>query len=234
MDNHHQIEKYLHTKRNAWKDTTLKSVRATLNKVSPILNGDPNLLWEYMDQSGMKSYSRVTTWTRVIGFWDFISDSNPYKKFRKDKARFFKNSYVRKQLGITYEEAIKKIKEIPEEKIKKKALQIIYNGLRFEESNNIQKGWVKGKGEKCRRVFIEVDTVNLNYRYFYDKLKKYTGLKPHDLRKLAATRYAEAGMKEADILKVFGWSSIVTAQYYLQPKKDSELKSMMEDVIYGK
>lgn len=48
------------------------------------------------------------------------------------------------------------------------------------------------------------------------------------LRKLYATKLIEKGCKEADLLKIMGWSHIATAAYYLQPKNDKEIMQLTE------
>jgi hypothetical protein len=41
----------------------------------------------------------------------------------------------------------------------------------------------------------------------------------------------DQGVKEADLLKIMGWSSIVTASSYLQSKKEGELGLFIKNAI---
>ena len=57
------------------------------------------------------------------------------------------------------------------------------------------------------------------------------GLKPHSLRKLLATKLSRSNMTYTDICAIFGWSSLATAQKYLQPLKEDQLKQKMKEIL---
>lgn len=229
------IKEYIVSKRYVWAATTLKTASARLNALSEVINNSANELWEYMEQKGMKPYSRVTTWTIVVKFTDWAIESgkvnfkeNNYAVFRKEKGRFFKNAYSRKSIDIDYKEAKSKIDSLPDSLAKDNAIALLNTGMRVSEIKTYKDGMVLGKGGKVRKVFgLNEKSLNVTpYHILYRELKKI-GMTPHMLRKFAATRFAQAGMKEADLLKVFGWSNIQTASFYLQSKKDDELEAII-------
>lgn len=230
---------YLDSKKGAWAESTLRSEEHRLNGLLPHLNGDAPALWKAL--ASLKPYSRVTAFTRACSFYSFliakghVAGPNVYDAFREENARLFKNAYQPKALSISFEEAKRRIAEIKDEAIRNRALRLLSGGLRFTESATLQDGHVVGKGGKRRRVFCQETTGDVytgSYQTFFRALKK-VGLKPHDLRKLCATKLVEAGLKEADLMKVMGWNSIITAKSYLQPKLDDELADVFKAAIHG-
>ena len=233
----HQINSYIESKVGAWAPSTLSSEKARLMAVKGFLDKNPQELWNYCELNKTKSYSRVTLFTRVI---DFLSLNNielciKYKEFRKNNSRLFKNCYKRKVVSITFDEAINRIKGIRDKQVKLKALQLINSGMRYTESMIIVDGKITGKGNKDRDVFAPAIFKKVCFGKSYSTLLrqlKLVGLTPHMLRKLFATKAVEIGMKEADLLKIMGWESIITAQYYLQPKDNDSINEMLKDNLW--
>lgn len=226
------IEQYIESKRLAWSPTTIRSEKYRLLSLMPYLISDnPVDLWTHLTTLG--SYSRVTYWTRSVDFWNWLKGNghriglNPYEKFRKENARLFKHAYDRRLPTLTFQEAVDKVSKLPDGGARNLALQILGSGTRFCEA--IQgSDQVIGKGAKPRSVYrpeTEGGTFTGSYQSFRRALKA-CGLKPHDLRKLCATRLADAGLTETDLLKVMGWTSMETAKFYLSPKKDDELRAV--------
>lgn len=240
--NKEHLAAYLEHKKYSWADSTKISARARLGKLLPILDADPITLWKYMDDIQMKPYSRSTTWIQVIGFIDYLittkavdglAGKNNYTIFKHEKSRYFKHAYERVEVNVSFEEAKARLMSITNEAIRTKALSLLYTGMRYTESKTLDdKGYIIGKGGKRRKVYgpLQKLTGVCSYDMLYRNLKKLQ-LTPHKLRKLAATKFAEAGMKEADLLKVFGWSSMETASKYLQPKRDCELSELINGAI---
>lgn len=234
------IKAYLESKKNSWSETTLRSEASRLSAVGHLLNGNPQILLDHL--ATQKPYTRLTTWTRVTAYWAWLVQEglepgpNPYEKFRRDNARLFKNSYQRKDVPLTYEQAKEAIGKIEDEAIRCRALQILYTGLRVSEATqpiDKENSVIVGKGSKLRPVYgpkVEGKNYEGSYSTFRRALKQ-VGLRPHDLRKLFATKLVEAGFREADLLKIMGWSSIMTAQYYLQPKKDEDIREVLAKVL---
>lgn len=221
----------------AWAPTTLKSERYRLYGVVEHLTGDASHLWAYLENN-YKPYGRTTIWTRVVGFWQWTLDNNyntgenVYATFRRKNARLFKNTYQTKKPALTFKEAAALIKALPNSGDRALAMQILGSGERYSESIQRIGNEVVGKGSK-RRTTYRPGTTESNRSSSYASFRralKAIGLKPHDLRKLCATRLVEGGMNEADLMEVMGWSSIVTAKSYLQPKKEEQLKKMFSQI----
>jgi integrase len=194
------------------------------------LNGDPVKLWNELGKRAMRPYSRVTTWAQVATFWDWLSPGqNPYTEYRRRNRNLFKGAYEKRRVGVSYEEAKEKIAKIADEQTRRHAEHILGTGVRWCES--VQEGdTVVGKGGKRRRIYSQAGhspSFDKSYRTFLRRLKKHTGLKPHDLRALFATRLAESGAKAPDLMAVMGWASIKTAACYLQPRQENELADLV-------
>jgi integrase len=222
------VEMYLAKKQLAWANTTWKTETVKLRAIAPLINGKAEALYKYLS-SDRKPYTVLGMFNRVIEIWDLVDrNENPYRKFKEDNARLFKNCYVRKDIGVTFEEAKERISRIPRVETREKAMDLLCTGMRWSESFTEKDGKIVGKGNKVRTVFRKHPPAQftLSKETFYKDLKKQ-GLTPHMLRKLCATEVANKGGKEADLLKIFGWSNIATAGYYLQSKKDEALLDMM-------
>jgi len=233
-----QICKYIESKKGAWSEATLNTTKHSLLSWYEVITGDPVLLFENLRD--LKPYSVVTTWTRVVGFWDWHSpNSNPYRTYRTQNKQVFKSQYFPKQIKLSFSEIRTRVSLIQDTEVRTKAEELLYSGMRYSESFTISaEGVVKGKGGKYRKIFLppgfpKTSPTSLSYQKVYRELKQ-VGLTPHMLRKAAATRFAGAGMKEADLLKVMGWNSMETAKFYLQPKQDNELSSIISGSYNGK
>jgi integrase len=226
------VETYLEQKRLSWNELTFRTESARLRAIADKINGKVTDLFDYL-HSTKKPYTFVSMWNRVVEIWDlFDRTNNPYRQFKLANQRLFKNYYSRKELGITFKEAVALIKSMDDKEAQAKAMDLIRTGLRYGESQTEDNGYVLGKGGKIRKVFRSTPKAEYTKAYytFYRKLKE-VGLTPHMLRKLCATELASKDFKEADLLKVFGWNSIQTAQYYLQPKQDKEILSVMGALV---
>jgi integrase len=225
------IDKYIKYHALSWSYTTQKSERSRLLRLVPYLTGNPELLWNAIQDRG--AYTRVTTWTRVTAFWDWLiqerhKNHNPYDKWRTKHANLFKNSYVKERLEITYEEAKARLNTISDPSIRRRAFEILGSAQRYSESD--QEGEeITGKGSKPRpnlRPELSGPSFDKSYHTFYRALKK-VGLKPHTLRKLALTRLVDKGATAYDLMEVAGWSSIQTASSYIQPRETNRLKELL-------
>lgn len=234
------IQAYLDDKILAWSPNTLRSEKGRLKAIINVLDGDPVKLWKAIEDR--KPYTRVTIWTRVCDFWKFLVDKgikqgNEYEQFRQKNQKAFKNTYQPRRPECGFEDAVRRIRLISNDSVRKLALQAIGSGTRWAET--IQRdNEVIGKGSKLRAVYrpeIEGSDKSISYST-YRRALRGVNLTPHDLRKLFASKLVEEGAKEADLLKLMGWTSITTAKYYLQPKRDAELKELVGGIheqIYG-
>ena len=230
------IEAYIKDKEFAWAPTTLRSESYRLSSLNLVLDGDPHRLWEHLQS--LSSYSRITTWTRVCAFWEWmimtgrISGPNSYKQWRAKNARMFKNVYNPTHPKLTFKEAVEKVNQLQGQEIRTLALQILGEGTRWSECQREGSGPIIGKSATARpryRPTLEGAAFTGNYQSFRRALRR-VGLKPHDLRKLCATRLVQEGLREQDLLKVMGWTSMETAKFYLAPKADAELRDVFNRI----
>lgn len=231
----HLIDNYIDAHANAWTAATQRSERFRLYAVADALDGSPEKLWEAAQ--ALAPSSRATLVVRASAFWQWLIDeghvsgSNKYAAWRRKNRRLFVNAYKRRRVGMTYDEAKARIEAIGDEAVRLRALRILGSGCRWSESCQ-EKEIVEGKGGKVRRLYypggVAGDGFDRSYSTFIRRLKALTGLRPHDLRALAATRAGERGARAADLMEIFGWSDIKTAAFYLQPQREEELKQIME------
>lgn len=229
-----QIEAYIESKKYAWSPTTLKSERARLMAISYMLSFPPHHFYEQLVSQDYKPYTIKTTMQRVAEYKAFTGDSS-FKTFIKDHARLFRNSYTKVKVPMTFEVAAHKLAGLQNEVIRNIASLMLQTGMRVHEALKYDgSGRVVGKGGKLRPVYTSRAYSNpgrsCTYQHVYRALQN-VGLKPHDLRKLAATRLAESGFKEADLMEVMGWNSIQTASSYLQPTSEALLKERVQGVL---
>jgi integrase len=232
------IDKYLESKKLAWSPSTLRSESARLRALrEALVDGSPAKLWEAMERSGMAPYSRCTTWTRVVQLVDWAAGAgllrlpggvNPFKTWRNENARLFKNAYVRQHPELTFEDAEKRVRALRPD-VARRALEILYSALRYAESDTHDGKSVVGKGGLERKVYVpEVGgpAYELSYSTFVRHLKA-AGLKPHDLRKLAAMRIVEQGANEFELCEIMGWTSLAPAMSYIKANK-SRVQALMQ------
>jgi len=235
------IERYIDSNALAWAPSTIASEKRRLLAVKASLCGSAPRLWDRV--RCLAPYSRLTVFVRAISFQDWrieqgYASSNEYRTFKKKNARLFKHVYSPKKPEISYEEGIKRIKQIRNEQSVRTALYLIKTGLRYHELFTRQGGQVgegdervRGKGGKVRRVFGGEGNVQGRYRgrirnsngerewAKYHNLYRHlngVGLKPHDLRKIFLSRLVEQGATPFELCEIAGWSSINTASSYIQ------------------
>jgi integrase len=228
------IERYIKEKTLAWSPATLQSEERRLKALSKALNGNPKRLWKELEIRGIAPYTRVTTWTRVVDFWNWMLANghkrgpNKYLLFRQNNKRAFQNAYVRSTPELGYDEAKRLIEGLREEDIRSQALALLDGGLRFKESLSIQNGTVEGKGGKRRTVFVDDQAFNRSRYSTLLRRLRALGLKPHTLRKIMATELARKGLHEADLCEFFGWASFDTAKSYIAPIEQERLKAAVK------
>jgi len=227
------INKYIEAHTLAWTEATIRAERSRLNSVAYSLNGDPLKLWAAIEKKA--PYTRLTTWIRVINFWEWLIESelmtgkNNYKLWRQTNARQFKHVYERKTPQVGYLRAERLIHKIQDKEVRNKCLQLLRGGLRYSESFTVdEQGYVTGKGGKKRKAFVGPCGYKRSHSYLSRTLMAVAGLTPHMLRKIRATDLAKRGMKEADLCQAFGWSSFETAKCYIAPMKEKEMEEMFK------
>jgi len=229
-----QVEQYITSKALAWSPATRRSELARLRKALPSVSSTSPLETYNALKDKLAPYSLKTLFIRLGQLAQHVDgDAAGYKRFMRDHALLFKNAYTRRNVDVTYEAALALIDEALTGPEQQAAKLMLSTGLRIHEALKYDgTGSVVGKGSKLRPVFSS-ERVSAPTSYFriYRKLAK-VGLKPHDLRKLAATRLAASGeLTEADLMEVMGWSNITTASSYLQPTKRSLLSEKVNRLL---
>ena len=235
-----QVNQYIKSKQGSWAATSTRSESSRLHTILAFLSmTDAEKLYSQLAAAGKLPYTIKTTFIRVGDFFEYCypSHPNPYKDLLKRDSKRFKNAYIPERLAVNFNDAKEKISEMKDERCRKLAYFILHSGLRAREAlsySGSDSGWVMGKGARMRRVFnselAPVRNEGVTYLTFYRSLRA-VGLKPHTLRKLAATEMAKGGLKEADLLHVMGWSSMQTASIYLQPTNDAALESRLQQIM---
>jgi integrase len=230
------VEQYINDHSKAWAKSTLRSERNRLNNLSSKIDGDPEALWNYFEEIQLGKYARTTYWTRVSDFWDWLIKNghehgpNPYAEWRTTNALQFKYVYERRSPSLTFDEARRRVETIGNLRVREACQLLLEGGLRYCEIGTLNPidRTVIGKGSKPRRIYSERNPGgNVPYHQIHRALRS-VGLRPHDLRKLAASRFREIGLKEEDLCQVMGWESFETAKYYLKPKKESEIEALLK------
>lgn len=231
----HLIQMYLEDQKLAWSPSTLRSEAARLDKHHALLALSPEQAWAALGH--LRPYTRVTTWTRIVKFVDWaistgnLAGPNLFSLFRIRNARLFKHTYVRKPAILGFEESLTRISTISNESVKRRALQLLYSGLRYSELDKVKDGAVIGKGGRPRKAFVpQIDGPEYTgtYHAFWRAMTEI-GLTPHMLRKIALTRLVELGASEFELCDLAGWASIQTASSYIKAN-DGRTKRLMEEL----
>lgn len=235
---HSLITEYLEDHRLAWAVSTFDSESARLNSIYKLIgsNYKPEQVYKTLKKS-YKPYTLKQSFQRLVLFNDWLIQNNhmagpnEYKIFMEKNARLFKYAYKREELSINFKEAKSRIQRIKDPVAKNWALHVLFNGLRISEINKTTANKITGKGNKVRTLFnkqFQNDTLIKPEQLRYQLNK--VGLKPHTLRKLFATELVRRGVEPHDLCEIMGWSSIETAYYYLQPKKEEQLKQLVNSL----
>jgi len=235
------IKQYLESMKSYWSPNTARSEKYRLTQLASILDSrDPRKLWEELENRKLAPYTRNTVWTRVSSFYDWLiteghvdpAEGNPYSTFRRRFGFMFRNNYTRRPAHLSFDEAIKAIRQMKHKAAQRKALELLYAGLRYEESLTLKEGMVTGKGKKVRQAYVPKipgPEFKGTYQSFWRILKKEAGLKPHDLRKIGLTRISNLlDNNPYDLVEVAGWSDISTAMSYVPGRKKRIEKVLKE------
>lgn len=226
-----KVKEYLNEHRFSWAKTTINSEEARLNKYGHLLDKDPACAYAQLLPE-LKPYTIKTLFIRLSHYqkWRIaqgLDQAATYESFLKKHANKFKHVYDKKEINIDYDTALQRIQTIADHATREHAEFLLRSGLRISESAKVRDGQVVGKGGKTRPVFFDPPKTLVSPKKLRGALAKL-GLKPHDLRKLCATRMARKGTDAATLCKVFGWSKIDTAYKYLQAQDNDTIKRLME------
>jgi len=234
-----------------WSPTTLKSEKARLNALGPacplLTEEDINALYKRLKASGLRPYTLKTLFIRLVSMELWAVEHGLYNGKMKFKAWMrqygraaFRNAYQKEVLPdeLTFASVVSRIEnEIKDPTIRARCLQLLFGGMRISESRSLHQGRVLGKGRKLRKVHLPPGLrENLTASSKSDStLRRHLsklGLKPHTLRKLAATRLARTQEFDAfELCALFGWSSVNTALQYIQDAKNSDTINKLESAF---
>lgn len=221
------INEYIASKQYAWALSTQRSEMHRLNGIKHLIGKNPQAVWGALQ--AQKPYTRVTTWTRLVEYYDFlianghVSGTNKYREWRKANAKAFKNVYEKKVPSLSFGDARARVESIQHAAVRQRAEEILLGGLRsietIQEDNN-GNSFVLGKGNKIRRVYVKKSTQE---QPSYSSLRAgliSVGLKPHHLRKLFAMELAKTA-NVFELTEAMGWTNLNTAQSYIKANEDS-------------
>ncbi len=242
------IEAYLEIASRSWSLSTQVSEASRLRALLPLLQEhgfSPDAIYGGLSTQGVGAYTIKTAFIRLSKVYDFVVDlnlvdkhTNPFKSYMKHTApNKFKTSnvYKPKVVPLTYEQLKVEVDLVADSVLKDTLRFMMQSGLRIHEVYKVQKSidgnfFVQGKGGKMRPVMTAPPAVLASKGVVQKTLMKF-GLTPHALRKLAATKLAASGMVVSDLQQVFGWSSLQTAQSYIQQTDSNNLKNKVWEIL---
>jgi len=237
------LQAYLDSKKDQWSETTTKSVASKLKSIdTAYLPLDPASLHADLVRQGYGAYSvkqmmLLAAQVCKYGVASGVLPSEAYTGFLKTRSRLFANAYTPKKVPASFEEAVTAIKSMGCAASRDFAIGLLVSGLRISEASKLVDSTVIGKGNKLRSV-PNAELVRhappKSIATFRRELAKATGLTPHQLRKLAATKFVKLGAREAELCSIFGWSSYQTASIYIQAENVSDMATQMKEAVNGK
>jgi len=240
------VDMYIETKKGSWADNTLYAVSVQLKSIPSeiLLGNDGNALFQYLTKERkLKPYSTKINFTRAAGFIKWAVEEgrpevngffNNFQTFIKHNRKLFSRVYVPKRVGHSVAECMKRIARMTDEEARKKAMQLLTTGMRWEESFTLKDGIVVGKGGARRQVHTATpEDENVRYSKTYHTFRKEllkVGLKPHDLRKAFATYIVSSqNMNLGELMAYMGWQSTQAAGSYIQSVREEQVtKSIRE------
>jgi integrase len=238
------IKDYLTYKSVTWSPATLKSETARLNRLlEPLqrLNGlkFPDKLLEEVGEN-YRAYTLKIVLMRLgdLEAWAImegrLEPPGLVSELLRRSYRRFQGCYRKERLNTTFEIASRLIDAISDVEVRAHAKAILYTGMRYKESVTVdlEEKTVIGKGGMKRPVFnLEQcqPVLGLNYQKLRRGLAT-VGLKPHTLRKLAATHFAKV-LDPVDLLRTMGWTNMNTAQLYIQEANDDVVAAKLKEAV---
>ena len=254
------IHAYIEVKSRGWSINTQRAEVARLRSLLPLLDKhglDPESVYNDLVQMGRAAYSIKTAFIRLKAVLDFCNDFNlvvvknkrdvlsrvnPFATYMMYTApnRFKTANVYRPRISpLNYDEIKEAVQRETrfDEATRATLTFLLSSGLRSSELYKLEKSldgnwFIKGKGGKIRTVFA---TPPKNYdlvsRPKVVRALTKLRLTPHHLRKAFATKLAESGLPGHELQTVMGWSSLITAQNYLQQTSTDKIKNKIEKVL---
>jgi integrase len=222
---------YIADRAPGWRESSVRSERQRLNALWPAIDGDPVKLWEALQEHG--SYTRLTIWTRVSSFWDWMIEAghtqapNPYARWRERNKRAFANAYIRKPATQTFAETWSRLDTVEPEDIRNALKTLLWAGLRWCELRTITPdGYVTGKGGKVRKVYLPEGISGRpiagpeRYSACLRAVKRAGVPGLHKLRSIRMTEMVNRGANAFELKKYAGWSSLAVAESYVNARDE--------------
>jgi len=240
------IEAYLEVASRGWSISTQITEASRTRSLLPLLSKyglDPEKIYGALSSKGDAPYSIRTKFVRLKKLADFCRDAglysgtNPFETYITYTApnRFKMANVYRPRTVMLGYDAAKELISSFNGAVRGTALCLLQNGLRISELYKLEQSadgnwFVQGKGGKVRHVLVPPPAELATKGELVRELAKIE-LTPHQLRKLTATKLASSGLAAHELQQVMGWSSIVTAQSYLQRASVAELKTKMKGIL---
>lgn len=240
------IDAYIESKSVGWSLSSQRTEASRLYNTIDMLEQyglNPFKIYNEL-QKTMRAYTIKTIFIRISSLIDFglkyeLLDGrlNQFREFMSTIApNNFKtvNVYKKKHLSTNFDEAYNNILNITNDIVKDTLIYLLKTGLRISELYKIKNDngeyFVKGKGGKIRQILFEPPKTIASLYQIRLELSKLN-LTPHDLRRLCATHLINNKLNVNEVQQVFGWSSIATANNYIQQVNNNELKTKIIGVL---
>ncbi len=235
------IKDYIDSKRGVWSDTTIRSESYRLKGLEDrgllklTLTGAE--LLKQLKDSDLKPYAQKTALVRIADYRSFHNGNDTLKTYiSKDARNALRSTAYRpdRNVGVDLQDIKDRISRVDDLEARAALYALLSSGRRASElSSTTSDGTIIGKGNKARALYgaapaATVSTVS--YARIY-RAARSVGLKPHTLRKAAATALVRAGFKAPELMEVMGWSSMQTAASYLQPIEQEELNNKVKAIL---
>jgi integrase len=230
---------YLEDNKDRLAPVTLKNRKARLRKQLAKIEAsgeNPSLFFDLV-KGDMSAYSLKTLMLEISNWYKWavregLREENLWSREVAKRAQYFKGAYQPKRLEMTYDEVVKKIDQIEDNKVREAAREILRTGVRISEVRTASFDKVTGKASKVRKFYGDSRKFEGVSKHQIRRGLKKVGLVPHDLRKMFATRLARSGkFDDVTLCEVMGWESFDTARSYLQPEKQSEIANKIKDIL---
>lgn len=236
------INPYLEAHEELWAYSTWRSTKYRLRALGPHLGKTPDEMYNHMVRQELGAYTIQTNLSILSSFYSWLVEGdhvpgNPYAQFKKKLNRTGRgrNAYKKRVVPLTYDSALRALSSIQDKTTRKHAIFLLRSGLRIAEAYTVEQigeeYYVLGKGNKRRRIYAKPPLNFSDENTLRTALREVAGLKPHDLRKLFATRLVSKGVALQDVCEIMGWNSIATAQKYLQVSSQGALAAAVRDAL---
>lgn len=238
-------ESYIEYNKTAWTEASYKSETSRLKKIVHIMKTESGLSGNEFHRAlidrGYGAYTIKTMLIRAASFYEFglrravfKGQTNPFKDEMHRSRSLMNGAYRRERLKVDYDTVKEKLESIEEADVRMFCLSMLRSGVRIDEAYKInhETNTVIGKGRKERKVFgFTYKEIPPPSEHRVRKALANLGLKPHTLRKVLSTKLARSGLTHADIMLIFGWKSISTAESYFQSLREDKLNQALEEAL---